>query len=202
MELDRKRLVRAVFDKMDIDNRGYVTEMHIRGFYRCPSPVLKLPAISGRTVQTAPPLRGALEDASEVLDFMYSVDSAMETGRISWSAFLDYYRCISLGLEKTEAFEEFLRSTWFLPGIHSARSSPMSVSDLDGRKSITSAGEYLMSKARAVTPITVKVTVTKANGEQEQLDFRDDLGTMRYNLPSMQRSVSRKGVRDIARLSW
>lgn len=117
---------------------------------------------------------------------------------IPWAAFLDYYRWISLSLERDGDFESHLRMSWNLP-LFPNKTSPRTVAEIE---EISSPAHYLFQRARPITPVTVKLRVTRTNGKEEDLDVRDDLGTLRYNLPSLQRVVSKKGIRDVAKLTW
>lgn len=191
MSLHRKRLVRAIFDKMDT-SMGYVSHDDVSRHHRPPTACLLSPIAQGSA--PASPSTHKAEDVHSTLSYMHSVSSM--PGCVTWSAFLDYYRCISLAIADDRAFESFLRSSWFIPGLFYSPGklspSPTAVHEL----------EEADLRSRPVTPLTLKVTVTSTSGQQEEMEVYDELGAMRYSLPSMQRHVSAKGVRDVAQITW
>lgn len=258
MELSRKRVVRAVFDRMDSEGRGYVSVRQIKACYRTPLSAHHLPSLptsphkmdspasptefSSSVVSTiaTTPSAAPINDALTVLDYMeaHDVQRRAPAGCVTWAAFLDYYRWISLAIESNRAFENFLMSSWLLPADVSSSStfaspntappaaarintavrrgsgglgspskssfdkrSPNSVEEM-AAMNISSPKAFLFSRARATTPVNLRVTVTKSNGEEDEVMLRDDLGTMRYSLPSIEKAVQKQGLQDIAKVTW
>eukprot|EP00981_Chlorochromonas_danica_P005483 scaffold1110_cov182-Ochromonas_danica.AAC.10 len=259
MELSRKRLVRAVFDRMDSEGRGYISARQLKACYRTPLSAHHLPSLSTSprklhspssptelssssvvsTIATTPS-PAPINDALTVLDYMeaHDVQRRAPAGCVTWAAFLDYYRWISLAIEGNRAFESFLMSSWLLPAEVSSSStfappatappavarvntaarrgsgglgspskssfdkrSPNSVEEMSSMN-ISSPKAFLFSRARATTPVNLRVTVTKSNGEEDEVMLRDDLGTMRYSLPSIEKAVQKQGLQDIAKVTW
>eukprot|EP00981_Chlorochromonas_danica_P000946 scaffold227_cov173-Ochromonas_danica.AAC.9 len=113
MDLYRKRLVLAVFDKFNPDSDNYITETDLRRAFRSSSSS-SYNTIAGAVVGGGV-MGGQCVQADTLIDYMLCVDKVhgrRVNGKVSWSAFLDYYRCISVIMENDQDFEFLLHDSW------------------------------------------------------------------------------------------
>lgn len=191
MELYRKRLVRAIFDKLDADGKGVVSEAAVRSCYR---------GTSG---------------AGTLLTYLraFHLDRRSPSADIAWSAFLDYYRCLSLALDSDSEFEETLRTSWTIPAgagsnelvvtlspsSRQAMTSPVSVHSVSsGSVSSQNPLSLTVGKGGAVSPVMRRVLVEHLDGTEDVVDLLDDLGTTRYDQLSLKKELQARGVTDVA----
>eukprot|EP01031_Cornospumella_fuschlensis_P024725 gene24725-29877_t len=210
MELRRKRLVRLIYDRIDTEGRGYISEDDVATHYR---PALSVATSSPRrTLPPLAPLQSAssagaaeAETAQGVLELMRRAQRQQRVVGITWAAFLDFHRCLSMAIDSDADFESTLKQRWSF-GYPSRLSSPASVAaELDRDFSLSSmcrGTDFLLSKARPTDPITLLVKVTHSDGRESEVQLRDDLGTHRFHLPSLEKQVSNKGIRDIQFIHW
>jgi hypothetical protein len=188
MTVDRKHLVRAIFDKMDPQGKGYLTSEEIGGCYNL-HPSTKL-TYRGQSI-----IRPSLE---ELLNYLVGEGRGCT---VEWLSFLDYYRYLSLGVGDDEVFEYLIRNSWIISKGSPGPMSPNSVS------SSTRSQSFLLPSSPSSTrkfdsPTTRHVVVRKACGQEVIAQIVDELGQTRLDEESVLSLVKEQGFSDASCLRY
>lgn len=221
MDLYRKRLVLAVFEKFNPDNDNFIAEADLRRAFRSSSSAYSTAGVMGQPLQV-----------NALIDYMLCVDKVIHArkvnGKVSWSAFLDYYRCISLIMENDQDFEFMLHDSWTIQQTVRPDEYILSSTSVERTKSpfspkglrSSSSDHYLTlvspkglrtasndstgsllagsSSRSRVNPVVRRVLVVHKDGSEEVTDVLDDIGTNHWDAQTVIAALQARGVRDIA----
>jgi Ca2+-binding EF-hand superfamily protein len=203
MSMDRKRLVRAIFDKIDDNKRGFITTDEMSRYYiqDFESRVIDGIAIEPRSL-------------SEAIAFMTAGQSDEDQNKIFWPQFLDFYCYLSLGIDDHDIFEYFLRNSWCIDKpsatvtttTNMARSpdSPvrmmmnLNVGFGSSQSSLGSPSTTPTAKKGLGQPFRRGMVVTHSDGREEVVEMIDELGKTQIDAESIISFITSKGVQDVS----
>lgn len=214
MSIYRKKLIRAVFDNLDVDGKGYVSQSLLEDNYRenC--------AAQGFLKDGC-----RFEDMWKHMQLVESLARPVSGDAVSWPAFLDYYRCLSLGIEDDYTFDVAVRQSWTLSrsfsvstpftgrsrmgSAHQQRRSPdhvaASLSPLSTTSTSSAAEDLLLWKqAAAKSPGSVRrrLLVTHSSGKEEVVEIVDEIGRTKLDSSSLHGALNSMGLSDISDIKW
>lgn len=176
MSLDRKRLIRALFDRLDYAERGYVTVQDITRSYLTEH---NRHRIHGQDIE--------VKKVEDVITYMLSNNPESEGGSrstsVSWSCFLSFYRAMSIGVDEDDVFEYLVRNSWNVDIAASSTASSCHVPE-DGKGS---RGSHIKRG----------LVVMHSDGREEVVHVDDELGRTRLDAHSLVDLIASRGVRDI-----
>jgi hypothetical protein len=192
--LDRKQLIRSLFETLDFSRKGFLTVQDIQECYNIyPSASI---CYRGESI-SRPSVDSLLQD---LLGSNYSLKD-----RITWSLFSDYYCCLSFGIERNDFFEYIVRHSW-----HQKQTIPSSVEDENiavdrlsdsfgsFRSSVSSASSSSSSFTRKdIKTIKRRIIVVHYDGREETVDLSDELGRTKLDKESIIKELSIQGIYDI-----
>jgi hypothetical protein len=225
MSLDRKRLVRAIFDQLDIDQEGKITVDTLRSHF-----------ISDHDQYHIKHFHFESKRIHDIIRFMthgsYGYEQSTHVSHhapdaslvITWTGFLDYYRCLSLGLDDDdEIFEYVVRYAWDFSTHHhphhghvrtthttttTINNNNMPVTQQPHSQTSSSSSPSLQSrpystnayslKGRFASPSRRNVLVIHSNGREEVVEIEDELGKTKLDARSLINNLHGKGVYDIS----
>lgn len=223
--MDRKKLLKTLFETLDPLEKGYLTVDEIYDSYNT-------------TNKTEIIFRGekfpVLSINDLLMNFLGYEGGIKKTDQITWKHFLSFYSLLSLTIPKNEFFEFFLRTTWTTtttssngmndPPLmvmdtivlnnhsneisktssmnsslyHTSNSgSPSSISQM---KSLSASFDRYSTKSPKVTQR--RIIVTHSNDEEEVIDILDELGRTNLDEASMKQTLKAHGVHDIAGIRY
>jgi Ca2+-binding EF-hand superfamily protein len=100
----REAVVRAAFDKLDIDKSGVVELSEVKAFYN--------------TKNSPQVLNGEINEEQLYAHFIetfgnhHNLYSGIRDKRVTWKEFLDYYRFISFNVPDDDLFEAIIIAAW------------------------------------------------------------------------------------------
>ncbi len=214
MSSSRKKLIRAVFDNLDVDGKGYISKALIEENYRA----------DGRIDSKYVGQQGFLQNGCLVQDLcthMQLVEALRNSGSrsnslaISWPAFLDYYRCLSMGIEDDYSFDMIVRQSWSLVralstpslsasrGVSAQRRSPDNVaSPFSPTSSTAELLSWKQSSARSPGSIRRRLLVTHNSGKEEVVEIVDEIGRTKLDEASLFGTLNSMGWSDISDIKW
>lgn len=208
MTPDRKKLVRLLFETLDVLQHGTVTSSQLLHYYQRSNTI----SFRGSTYPSPP--------FDQLMSMMKGFDFA-HRGRdvdISFADFLDYYSYLSLGVADDDFFDFILRSSWnvmstdiksfdvpphltttFADSLNSSPGSLRSPSTSSSMSLWMSGDERLKSPKRAIHR---RVMVSHSNDSEEAVDLIDEIGKTQLDPESIYQQVLERGVRDIVRINY
>lgn len=169
MNFDRKRLVRALFDKLDARNQGFVSESTIRRAY-----------VGGTSSATVHGFRLDSMSTDRVLKYMQQHPSVVTPNEIPWPAFLSFYTAVSMGNDDHTVFEFIVRNSWSI--------------EYDISYTLSPAGK----KKGPNDPARRGLLIKHSSGREEVVDVIDELGKTRLDTRSLSAICEARGIHDIA----
>ena len=94
-------------------------------------------------------------------------------GIVTWIEFLDYYKDISVGIDRDDYFELMMRNAWHLSG----------------------------GEGKAQNTTCLRVLVDHTDGSQTIEEVQNDLGLKRGDLEGIQARLEKQGINDIKEIS-
>lgn len=185
MSVDRKKLVKSAFERLDpIGNESVMT----RDIERC----YVLP--KNTQVLCDYVMRGF-----ELQEFLSYVESRSGSHRIPWSIFLDYYRVVSMCIDDDHYFDFYMRSSWEFDG---GKASPTSISFMRGSRELLSPSFSTTSNKSSISQsaggcIKRRVLVIHNNGDEEVVEIVDELGCTRLDGKSLLDALASMGINDV-----
>lgn len=229
MSLDRKRLVRAIFDQLDIDQEGKITVDTLRSHF-----------VGDHDKYDIKHFHFESKRIHDIIRFMthrsYGYEQSTHVSHhapdaslvITWTGFLDYYRCLSLGLDDDdEIFEYVVRNAWDFSTHHhphhghvrtanpatnttnTTNNMPFTQQQHQQQHSQTSISTsspqsrpYSTNahtlKGRFASPSRRNVLVIHSDGREEVVEIEDELGKTKLDARSLINNLHGKGVYDIS----
>ena len=105
--MDRKRLIKALFDTLDTHEQGFVTVDDVRECYQVkPSQTISF--------------RGESFECPLLPDFLRYLlgPNDLRNDEISWLRFYTYYACLSMSIGNNEFYEFVIRNSWHATNIN------------------------------------------------------------------------------------
>lgn len=206
MSMDRKRLVRAIFDKIDDNKRGYITIGEMSRYY--------VQDFDSRVIDYGVAIEP--RPINEIIAFMTSGQSSEDRNNIFWPQFLGFYCYISLGFDDCDIFEFFLRNSWRIDKPTAAAVAPTTLSmacspDSPVQMMMSSnvgLGSSSSSLGSPTSPPAIKkgpsqpfrrgMVVTHSDGREEVVEMIDELGKTQIDAQSIISFITSKGVQDVS----
>eukprot|EP01031_Cornospumella_fuschlensis_P025238 gene25238-30480_t len=203
MELSRKRLIRTVFDKIDTEGRGYISEDDVAAHYRAPSPPSPhhdrfLPSIKSSVASAG---AAEAETAQGALELMRRAQRQQRVAGVTWAAFLDFHRCLSMAIDSDAEFQRRVWDLWGGAAGHHAVLTMPSVGSV-ASSSLGTLGSPRGIARPMTAPVALQVTVKHLNGTETSVQLPDDLSMLRYSTPSLEQQLAKRGVRNIHQITW
>lgn len=126
-------------------------------------------------VSQHPSVIAGLIKAEEALQDVLSVydSSRCKDGIVTWTEFCEYYRDLSAAIETDAEFEIMVRNAWHISG----------------------------GEGAAENSSNIRVLITHADGSQEVVEVKDDLGLSRKDLKKIEEKLASQGYTDIVKVS-
>lgn len=214
MSPDRKKLVRLLYETLDVFQQGTVLSSQLRTCY--------VPSDHSHVIK----FRGSIYPApsyEQLLWMIKGTHNGPKDVEVSFEEFLDYYSNLSITLQDDDFFDFVLRSSW---SIESKNMKTFDFGDLENKlrhspfldSLNSSSGASLKSPSSSSTPslwtsgddrlkspkkaIHRRVIVSHSDDSEEAVDLIDEMGKTALDPDSIYRQVLDRGVRDISRINY
>ncbi len=117
-------------------------------------------------------IQGGMTEEQVLGDFLNLWDKSRD-GVVTWEEFLDYYKDISVGIDRDDYFELMMRNAWHISG----------------------------GEGAAQNTTCLRVLVTHQDGGQTVEEVKNDLGLSRGDLDGIQARLEAQGITDIKEVS-
>jgi Ca2+-binding EF-hand superfamily protein len=154
----RAKLVRQAFNLLDKTGDEEITLEDLVGAYDASS---HPEVVSGGMTE------------GQVLTHFLDVWDKSRDGIVTWIEFLDYYKDISVGIDRDDYFELMMRNAWHLSG----------------------------GEGKAQNTTCLRVLVDHTDGSQTIEEVQNDLGLKRGDLEGIQARLEKQGINDIKEIS-
>jgi hypothetical protein len=189
--VDRKRLIRSLFETLDFTNKGFLTIQDVKECYN----ILPSATVSYRGQCFSRP------SVNSLLQHLLGADYSPKD-RITWNLFSDYYCCFSFGIERNDFFEFIVRHSWHqkqtvTSNVEDENNAGLSDSFGSFRSSVSSASSSSSSGRKDTKTAKRRIMVVHYDGREETVDIFDELGKTKLDTESICRGLNLQGINDI-----
>ena len=117
-------------------------------------------------------ISGGMTEKEVLSNFLNLWDKSRD-GIVTWKEFLDYYKDISVGIDRNDYFELMMRNAWHISG----------------------------GTGKAQNTTCLRVLVTHHDGSQTIEEVQNDLGLVHGDMEGIQARLEKQGIKDIKELS-
>ena len=150
----RAKLVRKAFDLLDKTSDEEITVEDLVGAYD--------------TSQHPEVIQGGMTEEQVLGQFLELWDKSRD-GIVTWTEFLDYYKDISVGIDRDDYFELMMRNAWHISG----------------------------GEGAAQNTTCLRVLVTHLDGSQTIEEVENDLGLKHKDMEGIRARLEKQGIKDI-----